>query len=196
MGLLAKLFGSEKRDTNPYLEAGCQLIPMIADSLGLTEWQEGKFPGYTAQETDAINRELARFQMMADSVASEQAHGSKMSFHPEAIDAIQRTCVGTALEDLAGSGWKHSFDGGTPPKNWKSDVSTYMKSWACSLSPIVLLEMADLLARAGRKREARKVLQAVLLFPSYGHDYFGGSEGTEEQVNAIVGEAQGALRSL
>jgi hypothetical protein len=196
MGLLEKLFGSEKRAANPYLEAGCQLIPKIADLLNLTEWRQGKLPGYTPQEVDAINREVDWFQKMADSVASEQVPGSEMLFHPEAIDPVQRMCVATALEDLAGSGWRYSFDEEKLPENWKSDVSTYMKSWVCSPNPIVLLEMAELLARAGHKGEARKALQVVLLFPTYGHDYYCGREGTEQLVNDIVEDAQKGLRNL
>lgn len=109
-GILGKLFGSDKGTAKPYVDAGFQLIPKIADSLNLTEWRvwQGKIPDYTPQELDAINKELASFQGLADSVASHEVAGGRMLFHPEAVAEIQPACAAKALERLAGFGWEFS----------------------------------------------------------------------------------------
>jgi len=56
--------------------------------------------------------------------------------------------------------------------------------------------MAELLAKAGYKGEAKQALQVVLLFPSYADSYFGGAEDTSQLVSHIVDHAQEALRNL
>jgi hypothetical protein len=61
---------------------------------------------------------------------------------------------------------------------------------------MVLLQMAELMNRAGCHDQSGKTLQVVLLFPSYAHRYFGGAENTTELVNSIVEDARKSLQKL
>lgn len=101
-------------------------------------------------------------------------------------DAFQRRVAATALENLARQRWKYSDE---LPDDWRIAVSTYLKAYASDLSPLVLLEMADLLVMAGYKGEARQVLQVVLLYPSY-------DRGDPETARSVVELAEKAIQDL
>ena len=189
MGLLTKLFGSRRQPGLPYPEAGVQLTRNIVQALNLTVWQNGTLE-YTEEETEAINRELSAFQHIANRTV-----GGEARFHPDAVETIQQPFIAQALEDLAGRGWKYSAKTDLP-EDWKARVSTYLKAWLCQLNPSVLLDVADLLARAGCKSEAKQALQVVILFPIYARTHFEGAAEDRKWVNAMVEEAHKALQSL
>lgn len=164
----------------------------IVQCLRLQGWEmtaQGIQPVYTQDEMDAISESLARFQRIADGTT-----GAKAVFHPDAIGEIQRKCAADALEELADGMWKFTAKD-TVPEDWRLRVSTYLKAWACQLNPQVLLDMAEMLAHAGYKTEAREALEVVLVFPSYAHRYFGSAD-TSELVNSIVDEATRKILAL
>src|SRR5258708_18529851 len=134
---------------------------------------QGIQPVYTQDEMDAITKGLANFQRIADSTM-----GGRAVFHPDAVGEIQRKCTAEALEELADGTWKFSAKD-TVPEDWRLRISTYLKAWACQLNPQVLLDMAEMLAHAGYKTEAKEALEVVLLFPSYSRRYFGSAEASE-----------------
>ena len=68
-------------------------------------------------------------------------------------------------------------------------------AWACDLDAGVFLDMADLLAEAGYKDEARQALQVVLLFPSYASKKWA-CQPDDPLVRGIVEDAQEALENL
>ena len=194
MSLLRKLFGAPPTQpaARPYVDAGVRLTHRIVESLKLQGWEigdQGIQPVYTQDEMDAINEGLARFQRLADSTM-----GGRAVFHPDAAGEVQRKCAGDALEELAGGTWKFSAKD-TVPEDWRLRISTYLKAWACQLNPQVLLDMAEMLAHAGYKTEAKEALEVVLLFPSYSRRYFGSAD-TSELVNSIVEEATKTLLAL
>ncbi|GEM_PF-2114129 len=143
---------------------------------------QGIQPVYSQDEMNAVSESLARFQRIADGTS-----GGTAVFHPEAMGEIQRKCAAEALEELADGMWKFTAKD-TVPEDWRLRISTYLKAWACQLNPQVLLDMAEMLAHAGYKTEAREALEVVLLFPSYAPRYFGSAD-TSELVNGIVGQA-------
>ncbi len=187
MNLVRKLLGRTKHSSKRYPDAGMTLTLKLIGTLGLKDWQNG-LPSYTPEEIDAIDREITNFQ----SLANEEI-GGKAVFHPDAVDGISRHLAATALEGMAGRGWRWSEE---LPENWKKVCSTYLKAWASKMNPSLLLDMAGLLAKAGYEGEAREALQVVLLFPSYANAYFAGADATGEVTNAIVERARKALAAL
>jgi hypothetical protein len=189
MGLLDKLFATSKSIEKPYVDAGVRLTHKLVQSLQLDGWPNG-LPAYTRAEAEAIDAGLSRFQQIANEVM-----GGTAVFHPEAAEPIQRMQAAQALEDLAGQDWEFS-DKSELPANWKARVSTYLKAWACHLNPDALLQMGEMLSKAGYKTEARESYSVVILFPTYAHIFFGGSDKTAELASSIVRQAEEALRSL
>jgi hypothetical protein len=98
------------------------------------------------------------------------------------------------LEKLAERGWEDFEE--RSPEYWRAKVSTFLKAYACTLRPTILLAMADLLAMAGYKGAAREALEVVLTFPSYAHIMFAGAKDYQLTAEQIVKSAQKALRNL
>lgn len=188
MGLLDKLFGATSVSKKPYVDGGVELTHKLVSTLALDGWSAG-IPQYTAEETEAINLNLANFQRTANEHA-----GKEVIFHPEFVTTIQRRLIAEGLEKLADGVWL--FSGDELPEDWKSRISTYLKAWAGKLSPDVLLKTARLLTLAGYKSEAKETLQVVLLFPSYAHKYFGGSSTSAQSADLFVQDAEKLLRTL
>jgi len=162
---------------NDYLESGALLTKTIPEALSMGEWRYGP-PPYTAEEGAAIDRSLSLFQTAADRIVA-----GKAVVHPGITNSIQGSLIAEGLEAL---GREHS--------DWQSRVSAYLKSWMAHPNPSVLLEMADILAKAGYKGEAKRTYETVLLFPSYATVFFG--RGAEELAGLIVEQARSALLSL
>jgi hypothetical protein len=186
MGLLSSMFRSKKQ--NNYVDAGVLLIRTIAEALPLEEWRHG-VPDYTLAELAAIDYALSSLQAAADQAVRAQG----AVFHPEIIGPIKLGLTAEGLGTLARSGlasqdWALS--------DWRSRVSTYLKSWLASPSPQTLLEMAGILARAGHKQEAKRAYEVVLLFPSYAPRLFGTAKDTAGLVERIVEDARTALSGL
>jgi hypothetical protein len=188
MGFLSKLFGTSKPG-KPYVDAGMRLTHSLIQSLRLEGW-ENLLPVYSPAEIKDIEAELASFQRMAD-----QQMGGKAAFHPEVIGEIQRPLIATALQNYAATDWRFT-DMKELPADWKLRVSTYLKAWAGGLNPNCLIEMAEMLAKAGYKTEAKDALAVVLLFPTYAHKFFGGSDENGALTNSIVNQAEEALQTL
>jgi len=187
MGIIRRLLGLEnKKADKPYLDAGVALTHRLASTLGLTDWKD-LLPTYTEEEIEAINRKQVGFQKMANQVA-----GAEVRFHSEILPEIQRTLVGGALTDLAGSAWKFSRE---LPTNWRQCVSTYLKAWSAQLNPLTLLDLGDLLVKAGYPTEAKAVFQTLLLFPTYANTYYGGKEQSD-LVQSITESAMERLSKL
>jgi hypothetical protein len=64
------------------------------------------------------------------------------------------------------------------------------------LNPDALLQMGEMLSKAGYKTEARESYSVVLLFPTFAHTFFGGSDKTAELTSSIVRQAEEALRNV
>ena len=188
MGLFRKLFGTDKRKEKPYVDGGMHLLAKLVQSLRLDDWPNYLL-NYTAAEQEAIVKQLNEFQQ----IANEEVGGQAL-FHPEVVEPIGRAQAAQALHHLARAGWIFSDDSELP-EDWKALVSTYLKAWAGGLDPMCLLEMADLLIRAGHKTEARDALEVVLLFPTYAHEFYGGHDASH-LVHRIVSDAQSALQNL
>lgn len=186
MGILNKLFGIEKSNTKPYVDAGVALLYKVTSSLNLPGWKDG-LPTYTESEIEAIDRRMANFQKMANDVLGGDAH-----FHPEIVQDLQRTLVAEALLEVAGDEWKFSVE---TPQNWRERLATYLKAWAGSLNPLALLELGDLLVKVGYRSEAREAFQVVLLFPTYAATYYRGQQKAE-LVEKIVVYAKESIRDL
>lgn len=183
MGFIGKLFGKEK--SQPYVDAGMSLIFKLARSLSLTDWNEG-LPNYSPEELAVINHRLSEFQKMADTELQGET-----TFHPEALQKIQRTLAGESLIEYAGEQWKFEDD---VPANWKNLVSTYLKAWASCLYPQALLELGELLVKVGCRNEAKEVFQIVLLFPTYAETMWGKND--DELLDSIISSAKEALQDL
>jgi hypothetical protein len=56
--------------------------------------------------------------------------------------------------------------------------------------------MAEMLAKARYKTEAKDALAVVLLFPTYAYKFFGGSDENGALTNGIVNQAKEALQTL
>jgi hypothetical protein len=184
MSLFSKLLGKGK--SQPYVDAGMASTFKLCHSLNLPDWNDG-LPSYTAEEIAAIDRELSRFQQIANSEL-----GGEAKFHPEVVPALQRLWAGEALTELARK--KLMLQSEDTPTDWKPIASTLLKAWASRLDPRTLLELADLLAKVGCKNEAREVLQVVLLFPTYAETLWGKSD--DKLLEGIVCEAKENLRHL
>jgi len=188
MGFLSKLFGTSK-PAKPYVDGGMRLTHSLIQRLRLEGW-ENLLPVYSPGEIKIIEAELASFQRMAD-----KQMGGKAAFHPEVIGEIQRPLIATALQNYAATNWRFT-DKKELPADWKLRVSTYLKAWAGGLNPNCLIEMAEMLAMAGYKTEAKDALEVVLLFPTYAHKFFGGSDEGGVLANGIVNQAKEALQTL
>jgi len=186
MGFINKLFGA-KKPPQPYVDAGMRLLHNLIQSLRLEGW-ENLLPVYSPAEIEIIEAELASFQQMAN----EQVGGSAV-FHPEITREIQRPLIATALQSFAARDWR--FTGQKElPADWKLRVSRYLKAWATGLNPNCLIEMAEMLVKAGHKTEAKTALEVVLLFPSYADKFFGGSDTA--MANGIVNQAKEKINAL
>lgn len=200
MGWLGRLFGASP-SPKAYADAGVRLTHELVQSLGLEGWKREPMmlPEYTAEETAAIDKEMADFQGMADDVAAKEGGpGTHMLFHPEAAKVIEQSSIARALEDLASRGssfgrWDDP-DETEVPDDWQQKVSAYLKAWAANLSPTALLGMGELLSRVGRKREAQKSFEIALLYPQY--DKSRGRGDNEEFIEMIVKRARADLQKL
>jgi hypothetical protein len=175
-----------RKHTEPYVDAGIVLIQELVTSLSLGGWKD-LMPSYTPDEVDAIQQELDSFQRIADDVI-----GGVAKAHPHTATLTQRMCAAHALQELAYSQW---FWEDELPSNWKECVSTYLKAWASQMDPGVLMQLADLLVRAGYRGEAKRAYQVVLLFPTYADTYFA-KQQTPEVVDGIVNQAKKGLQEL
>ena len=184
MSLFSKLFGKGK--SQPYVDAGTALIFKLCRSLNLPDWNDG-LSNYTPEEVAAIDRELSRFQQIANSEL-----GGEAKFHPDAAPKLQRLWAGVALAEFARE--KLMFQSEDTLTDWKPIASTFLKAWASHLAPTTLLELADLLAEVGCKNEAKEVLQVVLMFPTYAKTHWGKSDDVLHE--GIVSQAEENLQNL
>ncbi len=192
MALFAKLFGVEKG----YADAGSRLTYELIQRFGLEGWPDGRFPVYSSEEAGAIDLELSSFQRSADGMAEEEGGpGATMGFHPEALPQLRRHLTSGALVRLADENWMQRSDAELR-RIWKQCASTYLKAWLSDLDPSALLRMAELLSRVGCKREARKALEAVLLFPSYVDNGKNTTGSPPDFVASVVKDAQESIRKL
>ena len=192
MAWLGKLFGGSPK---AYVDAGVRLTHELVVSLGLADWKD-LLPDYTAEEIEAMDRELSNFQQIADGMAAEQeGPGAQMLIHPEAAPEIRRMLMGQGLENLAARDWRF-FGEDRIPDNWRQCVSTYLKAWVCTLSAGVLLEVGDLLSRVGRKQEARKAFEVVLLYPRYIENRDRGSKESVDNAQYSAARARERLQRL
>ncbi|MFH1595162.1 MAG: hypothetical protein ABIG94_02155 [Pseudomonadota bacterium] len=186
MGLLRRILGWEKKQDKPYVDAGMAVMHKLITKFNLLDWKD-LLPSYTDEEIEAINKRWSRFQRMANNVG-----GGDVKFHPEILPDLKRMLVGEALAELAGDSWKFSDQ---LPTNWKECISTYLKAWASYLDPLSLLDLGELLTRAGYLIEAKEVFQVVLLFPTYANTYYAGQQ-KPELVKSIVDSAKESLKDL
>jgi hypothetical protein len=186
MRLLNRIFGWEKSQSKPYVDAGVALIFKLTTSLNQPGWKNG-LPSYTPAEVKAINRRMSSFQKTASDVA-----GGEVKFHPEAVPDIQRMLSAEALIELAGGAWSFSEE---VPADWRERVATYLKGWAANFNPQALTELGDLLAKTGHRSEAKEAFRVLLLFPTYAETYFAGQQ-TRELVDSIVSSAKESLQKL
>jgi hypothetical protein len=187
MGLLRKILGLENKTAKPYIDAGMALIGELRVTLNVPGWKDF-VPSYTEEERLAIDRKLSGFQRIAN-----EELGGEAKFHPDIIEPIQRQLISEALADLAGASWKFSDDF---PAKWRQCVSTYFTAWVATFDPLVLLDLGNLLVKAGYRTEAKEVFQVLLLFPTYADTYYGTFEGKTELVKDIVDLAKESLREL
>lgn len=183
MGILGKIFGIKKRQ--PYVAAGTALTLGLPRSLNLPDWHDG-LPNYTPEEVAAIDANFSQFQYLANS----QLNG-EVKFHPDVIPEIQRKLAGDALFEFAKTKFNVYSD---VPTDWQPVASTFLKAWVSRLDPLSLLLLGDLLAKVGRKNEAKDVFQVVLLFPTYSKILWGKDDN--KLLGSIVGEAKESLRNL
>jgi hypothetical protein len=181
------MLGLENKTAKPYVDAGVALTHKLVTTLNLPGWKDS-LPSYNEEEMEAIDRKLSGFQRMANGV-----DGGVAKFHPKIVPDIQRMLTAEALAELAGDSWKFSDD---LPTKWRQCVSTYLKAWASQLSPLVLLDLGNLLVKAGYRTEAKEAFQAVLLFPTYADTYYGTFKDKAELVKNIVDSAKESLREL
>jgi len=153
-----------------YIDSGKILIRRLAQSIPLLGWRNGP-PGYTERENEATDFSLSQFQRMGDDVARERG-GDGMAIHPNYVEGIRRILAEQGLRRLADGGWRFKDN---IPETWTENLSTYLKAWMCSLNPMVLLDIAELLVRAGRTSEASEAIETAKLFPEYARSQ--GSEG-------------------
>jgi len=186
MGLMRRILGLGKKQEKPYVDAGIAVMHKLITKFNLLDWKD-LLPSYTEEETEAINERWSRFQRMAN-----EAAGGDAKFHPEILPDLQKMLVGEALAQLAGDSWKFSDQ---LPTNWKGCVSTYLKAWASHLDPLSLLDIGELLTRAGYPIDAKEVFQVVLLFPTYADTYYSGQQKLE-LVKNIVDSAKESIDDL
>ncbi len=183
MGLLGRILGRGNSQQKPYIDAGVSLMYKLTTSLSLPGWKDG-LPSYTSTELEAINRRMSSFQKMANDIA-----GGEVKFHPEAVPDLQRILCAEALIELAGDDWKFADE---VPRNWKKCVATYLKAWVSNFNPQALMELGDLLVKAGYRNEAKGTFRVLLLFPTYAETYFAGQQ-TPDLVDSIVSSAKDSL---
>ncbi len=186
MGLLRRILGLVKKQEKPYVDAGVAVMHKLITKFDLRDWKD-LLPSYTEEEMEAINKRLSKFQEMANKVA-----GGDVKFHPEIMPDLHRTLVGEALAEYAGESWKFMDH---LPTNWKGCVSTYLKAWTSRLDPLYLLDLGELLKRAGYRIEAKEVFQVALLFPAYAIIFYAGKQ-EPELVQSIVDFARESIRDL
>jgi hypothetical protein len=153
----------------PYVDAGVRMTHSLRDSLRLPGW-ENSLPVYSVEEQEAMAKEAQHDQRLFN-----EAAGSEIKFHPEIAGEVYRHSAGRGLESLADRKWhlRDELSGfwiepmDECPADWKDAASTYLKAWACNLSPTSLLGLGNLLIKAGYKSEAKQVLSVVALYPTY-----------------------------
>jgi hypothetical protein len=186
MNILKTLGLLKEKDTR-YVDSGMELLCKLIVTLDLTDWKD-LLPIYTEEEIDIIDNGLTAFQRTANDVI-----GGKAVFHPNAISGIQRKVIADALSELADRKCGYSNE---LQKNWKNYASTYLKAWSANLSPLVLLNLGELLIKAGYKTEAKSVFQVVLLFPTYAETYYDGNPKANDLVKRITNDAKDRLNDL
>jgi hypothetical protein len=145
-----------------YTAAGDQLIRLLVERLPLVDWQDGP-PGYTEGEAEAIRWSIRQFQHTSRQVAEEMG-GEALAVHPDRAEELERMLYEQGLRQFGDSGWKMA---GKVPENWQINISAYLKAWICGLNPMVLLDIAELLALAGKFEESGNAIEAVRKFPEY-----------------------------
>lgn len=194
MALLKAIFGSPKPPARPYADEGLKLTKRLIGLLDLSDWATGT-PVYTEQEARAIDRELRDFQRMADLEAQKTGY-KEMLFHPKIVDSMQRSFGTEALCRPAGPVMGHWELDEDCPSDWRTRVSTYLKAWAMNLDPNALLEMAQLLALAGYRNEAKQSAAIVAAwFPGYAPRFFGGVNNPET-VAGITARAREIMEEI
>jgi len=191
MSFLDLLLPKAKPVTKPYVDAGLSLTVKLIKNLNLDGWQDG-LPVYTREESKAVDAGLAEARHVSDGIAG----GSSTAFQREVVEPLQRMHVAMSLQNLACSGWDFS-DKNYLPAGWKARVSTLLKAWASHLHPNALLDIGDLLNRAGYKTEARESYTAVLLFPTYAHIFFIlNNQEAAELAKSYTQKAEEGLRNI
>jgi len=183
VGILGKLFRKQRQ---PYVAAGVRLTNDLVTTLGLTDWPNFE-PDYRPDEIEAIETKLSGFQNMAN-----EEMGGQAGFHRDIAPDITRLLAAQALNDLTAR--ECEWPDEVPP-NWRDYVSTYLKSWAALLDPFTLYKLGEFLLKAGRRNEAKRVFDVILLFPTYAETYYDG-EPDLHFVNGIVSEAKKHLAEL
>lgn len=161
----------------------------LIQTMRLDGWDK-LLPVYSADEISVMETAVASFQSMAN-----KQMGGKASFHPELIGEIQRPLMAEALQKYAGRDWQYTSKKELPA-DWKLRVSTYLKAWAGGLNPNCLIEMAEMLAMAGNKAEAKEALEVVFSFPTYASTFYGGAPDCEDMAASIVNSARESLEKL
>jgi hypothetical protein len=171
MEFFRKLFGRandiSQKNTSPYFDAVFDLIKHLEQQIPLAEWQNG-IPSYTELETKAIEDSLDDYNNVSEWLIKNYG-SSGATLNPIIMDAIKMTLGAERLKRLA-DGWKQKgdilfeADKTDIPDQWKCVISTYLKVWMMSLNPFDILDVADLLARAGRPSDATMAINAELKF--------------------------------
>jgi hypothetical protein len=171
MGVFGKLIRSNEPPGESYVERADSLIRHLVEQIPLLDWQNGP-PNYTEREIGAINSEFSDFERTAKGVADEYG-GREILVHKDYKERVHRMLAEQGLRGLGDEGWKFSDD---IPECWGENISAYLKAWMCGLNPMILLDVAELLARAGKISEASEAIAAAQHFPEYARSK--GSEGT------------------
>ena len=185
MGIFGKLFATKTPSRNPYLEAGAEFTSEIVRDLQLPGWNNHS-PVYTHVEEKAIDQKMSEFQDMANEVG-----GGDMMFHPEFAREMQQRLMGEALESLASDNMNYCREP-EPADVWKARASTYLKAWASTFNPRMLIDLATFLLHKRHPQEAKKALQVVLQFPTYAPSYLKAASAPEI-LNAIMSDANEVL---
>lgn len=185
MGFLANIFGSKSQS---YGSAGAALLLKLTSTLNLSDWKDG-LPNYTPEEVEAIDKNIDQFQYLA-----EKQLGGEAKFHPDAVPEIQRKLAGDALYELGRDYLFLDIGDDGIPMNWKPCASSLLKSWVSTRNPLSMIALGDLLAKVGRKSEAKETYQVILLFRDYVKSR--PDEFDETFAIKVVNEARQSLRDL
>ena len=159
MGILKKLFSFGKKSGGPYIDKGSAMARKLTATLNLPDWKGPSPIHYTDAEVRAINKDISGFQEQANQRGGE---GKVFVVRSDLVPTMQQMFAASALTTLANDSWKFSSD---LPTNWKQCVSSYLKAWVIEFDPLCLIDLGDLLVKAGHRAEAKEVFQVALLFP-------------------------------